>query len=359
MNSKLFSLFFSILLASTIFVPVSVFANHGSGAAGGGCSGDCTPPTLGEDNAGKVFVKNGFSINDNSFDVTHFSQDIATEYSLVNKPIQITVKVYENEGPQQLSHVGVMLGLIPKVINGIQVETHQVQILWEQTFEEITSVEVIDPNDYVNNVHVESSLADDEFGNKDRTTVLKFEFTPVKVFDSSTILVETWDYKRNSWVNYFHNALIITNENPGPILTLETQKELKIPAWFKTNAGFWAEKQINDETFVQGIQYCIEKNIIQIQNNPKIERGKTLHFVDPNKDPQSYIDRYHNDQMYKEWFDANFPDYTIEEAVGFTTQSTIPDWLRTNAQWWSEDKLPDSEFVKGIEWLISNRIIVI
>ncbi|MFQ5476893.1 MAG: CFI-box-CTERM domain-containing protein, partial [Nitrosopumilus sp.] len=40
-------------------------------------------------------------------------------------------------------------------------------------------------------------------------------------------------------------------------------------------------------------------------------------FVDPNKDPQSYVDRYNNEPSYKEWFDDNFPEYdSINEAVG-------------------------------------------
>jgi titin len=39
-------------------------------------------------------------------------------------------------------------------------------------------------------------------------------------------------------------------------------------------------------------------------------------FVDPNEDPQYYIDRYNNEPNYKAWFDKNFPDMTIYEAVG-------------------------------------------
>ena len=34
------------------------------------------------------------------------------------------------------------------------------------------------------------------------------------------------------------------------------------------------------------------------------------------KDPQYYIDRYNNESAYKEWFDTNYPDFTIYEAVG-------------------------------------------
>jgi hypothetical protein len=39
-------------------------------------------------------------------------------------------------------------------------------------------------------------------------------------------------------------------------------------------------------------------------------------FVDPNLDPQHYIDRYNNEITYKEWFDKTYPDITIYEAVG-------------------------------------------
>jgi type VI protein secretion system component Hcp len=37
----------------------------------------------------------------------------------------------------------------------------------------------------------------------------------------------------------------------------------------------------------------------------------------------------------------------------------IPTWVKNNAQWWSEGAIGDSDFVKGIQWLISNGIIKI
>ena len=39
-------------------------------------------------------------------------------------------------------------------------------------------------------------------------------------------------------------------------------------------------------------------------------------FVDPNKDPQSYLKRYILEEKYKDWFDRNYPDNTIYGAVG-------------------------------------------
>ena len=43
---------------------------------------------------------------------------------------------------------------------------------------------------------------------------------------------------------------------------------------------------------------------------------ETLDFVDPNKDPRRYIRRYLLEQNYKDWFDRNYPNYTIYDAVG-------------------------------------------
>jgi len=40
--------------------------------------------------------------------------------------------------------------------------------------------------------------------------------------------------------------------------------ETSIPAWIKNNAGWWATDQIDDSSFLQGIQYLVQKGIIVI-----------------------------------------------------------------------------------------------
>ena len=39
-------------------------------------------------------------------------------------------------------------------------------------------------------------------------------------------------------------------------------------------------------------------------------------FVDPDKDPYSYLKRYILEENYKDWFERNYPDNTIYGAVG-------------------------------------------
>ena len=91
-------------------------------------------------------------------------------------------------------------------------------------------------------------------------------------------------------------------------------------------------------------------------NTYKTVRKEIASFVDRNKDPQSYIDKYNNEEGYKEWFHENNPDYkSIHEAVG--KREPVPNWIKTNAQWWSEGKISDDEFVSGIEYLVKQKII--
>jgi hypothetical protein len=38
-------------------------------------------------------------------------------------------------------------------------------------------------------------------------------------------------------------------------------------------------------------------------------------------------------------------------------KATIPQWIKTNARWWADDKIEISDFVHGIQYLIQNGII--
>jgi len=41
-------------------------------------------------------------------------------------------------------------------------------------------------------------------------------------------------------------------------------QEVTIPEWIKNNAGWWATDQIDDSSFLQGIQYLVQKGIIVV-----------------------------------------------------------------------------------------------
>jgi hypothetical protein len=65
--------------------------------------------------------------------------------------------------------------------------------------------------------------------------------------------------------------------------------------------------------------------LIPIFNDASAETLKIANFVDPNKSPQHYLDRYYNEPTYKSWFDRNYPDMRIEQAVGISTEKSVMD----------------------------------
>ena len=91
-------------------------------------------------------------------------------------------------------------------------------------------------------------------------------------------------------------------------------KEISIPSWIKNNAGWWSSEQIDDDSFVQGIQYLIKQGIMKI---PPTSQGTS------------------------------------------TGQREIPDWIRNNAGWWADGQITDNDFVQGIQYLIQKGIMKI
>ena len=68
-------------------------------------------------------------------------------------------------------------------------------------------------------------------------------------------------------------------------------------------------------------------------------KGKKIEdFVDPNKDPHSYLKRYILEEKYRDWFERNYPDSTIYDAVG------LNEWEYNEM----EKKLsPDQDTIQG------------
>jgi len=71
------------------------------------------------------------------------------------------------------------------------------------------------------------------------------------------------------------------------------------------------------------IQPEIEIEDTTTNNEIQPEVKKIPRFVDPNKDPNDYLKRYIKESKYKDWFNRNYPNYTIYEAVGLTASDYI------------------------------------
>ena len=83
-----------------------------------------------------------------------------------------------------------------------------------------------------------------------------------------------------------------------------------IPDWIKSVAGFWHAGDINDTSFLEGISYLIQNNIIIV---PTTESG--------------------------------------------TGGGEVPEWVKNTAGWWAGDRIDDDTFVNAITYLIQQGLI--
>jgi len=86
-----------------------------------------------------------------------------------------------------------------------------------------------------------------------------------------------------------------------------------VPAWVKNNADWWAQGQIGDDVFVQGVQFLIAEQIIEVPTTQVTERSS----------------------------------------------EGIPAWVKNNAGWWAAGKIGDADFLNGIEHLVRTGIIAV
>ena len=88
----------------------------------------------------------------------------------------------------------------------------------------------------------------------------------------------------------------------------------------------------------------IEQNVVE-EVEPKIveevdvDVKKTLNFVDSKKDPHEYLKRYLKEPKYKGWFNRNYPNYTIYDAVGLS----ISDYLSMKRELFPESETINEE----------------
>ena len=86
--------------------------------------------------------------------------------------------------------------------------------------------------------------------------------------------------------------------------------DTKVPDWLKNNVRAWVDKKIDDNTFLNGIQYLINEHLISPSN---VQEGKS--------------------------------------------EKRVPSWIRNNADWWANGLITQDDYLRGIEYLIEKGII--
>jgi len=86
-------------------------------------------------------------------------------------------------------------------------------------------------------------------------------------------------------------------------------------------------------------QSVVEEVEPKIVEEVDVDVKKTLNFVDSEKDPHEYLKRYLKEPKYKDWFNRNYPNYTIYDAVGLS----ISDYLSMKRELFPESGTNNEE----------------
>ena len=289
-----------------------------------------------------ISVPDGFSINEKSYTLFKNTHTLPTYEAIVGQPVTITLKIPVTSELLQIMSTTIYV----EIFNSFEDYEDAARIKYSLTDETIqytnqSIFEVVGAKneskliklskDYPENVP-ESQIPAINF------VEITFTMIFAKPMDTSHVVIETEGNYNMHEIIYLRDALVV-KENSLNALTLDEVSKFK----------------------------------------PELVYDP-LPFVDPLKEPSHYIKRYLSEPEYKEWFDTNYPSYTIYEGIGISKYefdeivkqltspepllnnyqgSVIPEWVKNNAAWWSEGVIYDNDFVSGIEFLIKEGIIMV
>ena len=153
-------------------------------------------------------------------------------------------------------------------------------------------------------ITIPRSLLDAKFDTSDDVF-----FVLVDGFETDYAEIDSTSEYRTLVIPFFAGDSVIDIIGTNALNPFSTEPE--IPSWIKNNAGWWADGQIDDTAFIQGIQYMITEGIMDI---PLTESG---------------------------------------ESSG----NEIPSWIKNNAGWWADGQIDDTAFIQGIQYMITNGIL--
>jgi len=105
----------------------------------------------------------------------------------------------------------------------------------------------------------------------------------------------------------------------GILVPNSSAQDAQIPGWIKNVASWWASGDISENEFLTGIEYLINNNIILLHSIPC------------------------NEKIESQYEDTK----------------SVPDWIKNNASWWSDNLIDDTDFINGLQYLIKHKIVKI
>ena len=289
-----------------------------------------------------ISVPDGFSINEKSYTLFKNTHTLPTYEAIVGQPVTITLRIPVTSELLQIMSTTIYV----EIFNSFEDYEDAARIKYSLTDETIqytnqSIFEVVGAKNESKLIKLSKDYPEDVPESQiPAINFVEITFTMIfaKPMDTSHVVIETEGNYNMHEIIYLKDALIV-KENSLNALTLDEVSKIQ----------------------------------------PELVYDP-LPFVDLLKEPSHYIKRYLSEPEYKEWFDTNYPSYTIYEGIGISKfefdeivkqltspepslnnyqGSVIPEWVKNNAAWWSEGVIYDNDFVSGIEFLIKEGVIMV
>ncbi|MEO9309250.1 MAG: hypothetical protein ABI337_03040 [Nitrososphaera sp.] len=281
---------------------ISIGSPSSTGGGGGGV-GDRTPPSI-----VTTFGSTDYpvSIGGSSYTAEQLNGPVLTKTVGTFSPLRIKLLLYDNGGPQNISHVEMYVNRHGTTILNDLTETY---IMWDNN-----NVRIINPHGILSDGTVTSSIQ----GNKNLFT---FDVTFAKEFDTSDIVFVAWDANRNPMKVLVQDAIRVI---PAKTDVLPPQQTTTKPA---------ADTITPDQTTTKPAADTIT--------------------------PDQTI-------TIKRWagFDSeSATDGDLLESLGIKTDGSknyaIPSWVKNSlGRWAAADKITPDDLARAIKYLYEKGVLV-
>lgn len=176
---------------------------------GGGCD-DCTPPTFGKNKAGALIVSDGFVYNGNSTDVDLYHTEFPLITAKTNVTNTMTVKVYENQGVNNMKMVQFGLGMTEV---GASLSEAETLIEVHYSYGAFVDWNLIDEHNLIDVLYVISNTVSCMDNSPTECLQVTVSYVYRDQTKNNVVAINAIDMKRNSSTNYLNDGILVTGES--------------------------------------------------------------------------------------------------------------------------------------------------
>ena len=128
---------------------------------------------------------------------------------------------------------------------------------------------------------------------------------------------------------------------------LSWAEDSSVPSWIKMTAVWWGEEKIDDQEFINALQYLVDKKVVIIPEPENISESAC--------GPGTVFDEISEDCVIPDESETTgvFPDAVLAH------QNVVTSWIKVTALWWGQGKISNQDFVDALKYLAENRILTL